>query len=112
VKRVVNDPAVDVRFTGSRSTGRADAKLDPRSTRNEAAGTRIYNAPTLPTMSTGDHCWRNFVKGVQCFGITARPSTSRMDQRASAHSDRERLLEPAQFVRFSWDVISNLARAR
>src|SRR5437762_12905612 len=55
VKQVVNDPAVDVRFTGQneRPAGR-DARLDNEVYRAlEAAGTRIYNTITLPTMSTG-----------------------------------------------------------
>src|SRR5213082_1028784 len=52
VKQVVNDPAVDVRFTGEsiRPAG-PDAKLDSEIYKAlEAAGTRVYNAPTLPMM--------------------------------------------------------------
>src|SRR5216110_3494885 len=55
VKQVVNDPAVDVRFTNEsvRPAG-PDAKLDSEIYKAlEAAGTRVYNAPTLPMMSTG-----------------------------------------------------------
>ena len=72
VKQVVNDPAVDVRFTGAeRAAGRAGraARLEVFKAL-EAAGTRIYNAPTLPTMSTGATDMAQLrAKGVQCFGI-------------------------------------------
>ena len=55
VKRVISDPAVEVRFTGEsiRPVG-PDAKLDSEAYKAlEAAAMRIYDAPTLPMMSTG-----------------------------------------------------------
>src|SRR6185437_2494463 len=55
VKRIVNDPAVEVRYTNQNvRPGAPDAKLDSEPYKAlEAASMRIYNAPTLPTMSTG-----------------------------------------------------------
>src|SRR5947208_9416422 len=72
VKRIVNDPAVDVRFS-SQSTRPAgpETRLDSEPFKAlEAAGTRIYNTATLPTMSTGATDMAQLrAKGVQCFGI-------------------------------------------
>src|SRR5205807_8246703 len=56
VKRVVNDPVIDVRFTGQneRPAG-PDASLDSEAYKAiEAAGTKHYNAQTLPEMSSGE----------------------------------------------------------
>jgi acetylornithine deacetylase/succinyl-diaminopimelate desuccinylase-like protein len=117
VKRVVNDPAVDVRFTGEsiRPAG-PDARLDSEAFKAlEAAGTRVYNTTTLPIMSTGATDMAQLrVKGVQCFGIGSATDFEDAPKGFGAHSDQERLLESElhRFVRFNWDVISNLARAR
>jgi acetylornithine deacetylase/succinyl-diaminopimelate desuccinylase-like protein len=117
VKRVVNDPAVDVRFAGQneRPAG-PDARLDSEVYKAlEAAATRIYNAPTLPTMSTGATDMAQLrAKGVQCFGIGPATDMEDPPKGFGAHSDQERLLESElhRFVRFNWDVISNLARAK
>ena len=117
VKKVVNDPAVEVRFTGEsiRPAG-PDAKLDSEAYKAlESAGTRIYNAPTLPMMSTGATDMAQLrVKGVQCFGIGPAVDFEDAPKGFGAHSDQERLLESElhRFVRFNWDVVSNLARAR
>ncbi len=117
VKRVINDPAVDVRFTGEsiRPAG-PDAKLDSEIYKAlEAAGTRIYNAPTLPMMSTGATDMAPLrVKGVQCFGIGPAVDFEDAPKGFGAHSDQERLLESElhRFVRFNWDVVVNLAKAK
>src|SRR5438093_204052 len=117
VKRVVNDPAVDVRFTGQneRPAG-PDARLDSEAYKAiEAAGTKIYNAPTLPMMSTGATDMAQLrARGVQCFGVG--PATDMEDgpKGFGAHSDQERLLESElhRFVRFNWEVVTDLARAK
>ena len=117
VKRIVNDPAVDVRFTGEsiRPAG-PDAKLDSEAFKAlEAAGTKIYNAPTLPMMGTGATDMAQLrAKGVQCFGIGPATDFEDPPKGFGAHSDQERLLESElhRFVRFNWEVISNLARAK
>jgi len=113
----VNDPAVDVRFTGEsiRPAG-PDARLDSEAFKAlEAAGTRVYNTTTLPMMSTGATDMAQLrVKGVQCFGIGSATDFEDAPKGFGAHSDQERLLESElhRFVRFNWDVIMNLARAR
>jgi acetylornithine deacetylase/succinyl-diaminopimelate desuccinylase-like protein len=117
VKRVVNDPAIDVRFT-SQNTRPAgpETRLDSEPFKAlEAAATRVYNAPTLPTMSTGATDMAQLrAKGVQCFGIG--PATDMEDgpKGFGAHSDQERLLESElhRFVRFNWEVVTDLVRAR
>ena len=117
VKQVINDPAVDVRFTGQneRQAG-PDARLDSEAYKAlEAAGTRIYNVQTLPTMSTGATDMAQLrVKGVQCFGIGPATDFEDPPKGFGAHSDQERLLESElhRFVRFNYDVVSDLARAK
>jgi len=117
VKRVVNDPAVEVRFTGQNERpGFPDAKLDSEVYKAlEAAGTRVYNAPTLPMMSTGATDMAQLrAKGVQCFGIGPAVDFEDAPKGFGAHSDQERLLESElhRFVRFNWDVVTAIAGAK
>ena len=117
VKRVVNDPAVEVKFTtGNNRPSAPDARLDSEPFKAlEEAGTRIYNAPTLPAMSTGATDMAQLrSKGMQCFGIGPATDFEDGPKGFGAHSDQERLLEIElhRFVRFNWDVVTNLARAR
>jgi acetylornithine deacetylase/succinyl-diaminopimelate desuccinylase-like protein len=117
VKQVINDPAVDVRFTGQneRQAG-PDARLDSEAYKAlEAAGTRIYNVQTLPTMSTGATDMAQLrVKGVQCFGIGPATDFEDPPKGFGAHSGQERLLETElhRFVRYTWEVVYDLARAK
>jgi len=117
VKRVVNDPAVEVKFTaGNNRPSAPDARLDSEPFKAlEEAGTRIYNAPTLPAMSTGATDMAQLrSKGMQCFGIGPATDFEDGPKGFGAHSDQERLLESElhRFVRFNWDVVTNLARAK
>ena len=81
----------------------------------ESAVTRHYQTVTLPTMSTGatDMAYLR-AKGMQCYGIG--PATDMEDgpKGFGAHSDQERILETElhRFVRFQWDVVTQLAGAR
>jgi acetylornithine deacetylase/succinyl-diaminopimelate desuccinylase-like protein len=117
VKRVVNDPAVDVHFTSQnvRPAG-PDTGLDSEAYKAlEAAATRVYNAPTLPTMSTGATDMAQLrARGMQCFGIGPATDMEDPPKGFGAHSDQERLLESElhRFVRFNWDVVTELARAK
>jgi len=117
VKQVINDPAVDVRFTGQneRQAG-PDARLDSEAYKAlEAAGTRIYNVQTLPTMSTGATDMAQLrVKGVQCFGIGPATDFEDPPKGFGAHSDQERLLESElhRFVRYTWEIVYDLARSK
>ncbi|HMD33845.1 MAG TPA: peptidase dimerization domain-containing protein, partial [Vicinamibacterales bacterium] len=119
VKRVVNDPAVDVRFTGNRASERptnARAKLDSEAFKTiEAAVAKIYGAVTLPTMSTGATDMAQLrARGMQCFGIGPAVDMEDGPKGFGAHSDQERLLESElhRFVRLNWEIVSELARAR
>ena len=117
VKRVVDDPAVEVRFAtqNTRPAG-VEARLDSEAFKMlEAATTRIYNTVTLPTMSTGatDMAFLRR-KGMQCYGIGPALDSEDGPKGFGAHSDQERLLESElhRFVRFNWDVVTNLAGSR
>jgi acetylornithine deacetylase/succinyl-diaminopimelate desuccinylase-like protein len=117
VKKVVDDPAVEVRFAGqaTREAG-PGTRLDSEPFKVlEAAATRVYNTVTLPTMSTGATDMAQLrAKGVQCFGIGPATDFEDGPKGFGAHSDQERILESElhRFVRFNWDVVTELAKAR
>jgi len=120
VKRVVNDPAVEVVFNGwpaaeggVRPGG--SSRLDTEAYKVlEAAVTKHYATTTLPTMSTGasDMSFLR-AKGIQCYGIGPATDVEDGPKGFGAHSDQERILEAElyRFVRFHWDIVVNLARA-
>jgi acetylornithine deacetylase/succinyl-diaminopimelate desuccinylase-like protein len=117
VRQVVNDPAVEVRFGNqlSRPPG-PDTRLDNEVFKTlEAVGQKIYNAPTLPTMSTGATDMAQLrARGVQCYGIGPATDVEDGPKGFGAHSDQERLLESElhRFVRYTYEVVSELARAK
>lgn len=80
----------------------------------EAATQRHYQTVTLPTMSTGatDMAYLR-AKGMQCYGVGSATDVEDGPKGFGAHSDQERLLESElhRFVRFTWDVVTTLARA-
>ena len=117
VKKVVNDPTIDVAFAprDTRPPG-AEARIDSEMFKAlEAAGQKIYNVPTLPEMSTGatDMAYLR-AKGMQCYGIGPAIDTEDSPKGFGAHSDQERILETElhRFVRFYWDVVTNVAGKR
>jgi len=117
VKQVVNDPQVDVSY-GARDTRppTPTAKLDSDAFKAiEANITKHYKAVTLPTMSTGatDMAFLR-QKGMQCYGIGPALDSEDGPKGFGAHSDQERILESElhRFVRFTWDAVIDLARAR
>jgi len=117
VKRVVNDPAVEARFAAqnTRPAGVA-ARVDSEPFRAiEAANLRIYNVTTLPAMSTfATDMAQLRAKGVQCFGIGSATDLEDGPKGFGMHSDQERLLESElyRFVRFNYEVVVDLARAK
>src|SRR5262245_18233556 len=117
VRKVVNDPAVEVRYpqAATRAGGR-EARLDSEAfTAIEAAVTRVYDTVTIPAMSTGATDMAQLRgKGVQCFGIGPATDVEDGPKGFGAHSDQERLLETElhRFVRFNWDIVTSLAKAR
>jgi acetylornithine deacetylase/succinyl-diaminopimelate desuccinylase-like protein len=117
VKAVVNDPAVTVRYPAAATReGGAEARLDSEAFRAiEAAVTRVYDTVTIPTMSTGATDMAMLrAKGVQCFGIGPATDFEDGPKGFGAHSDQERLLESElhRFVRFNWEIVTSLARAK
>ena len=118
VKKVVNDPAVDVHFTSQnvRPASAFDARLDSEPYKVlEAAAKRVYNTITLPTMSTGATDMAPLrARGVQCFGIGAAIDMEDGPKGFGMHSDQERLLESElyRFVRYNYEVVVDLARAK
>jgi acetylornithine deacetylase/succinyl-diaminopimelate desuccinylase-like protein len=116
VRRIVDDPAIEVNYTGpaTRPAGAA-ANLESEAFRAIEAGIRRhYNVATLPTMSTGatDMAYLR-AKGIQCYGIGPAGDAEDGPKGFGAHSDQERILESElhRFVRFTWDLVSSLARA-
>ena len=117
IKRIVNDPAVDVRYTNANSRpAPATARLDSELFKTvEAAVTKIYNSPTLPSMSTGATDMAQVrSRGAQCIGIGSAIDVEDQVKGFGMHSDQERLLESElyRFVRFQYEIVTALARAR
>ena len=117
MKKVINDPAVDVAW-GARDVRPASgtAKLDSEGFKAiEVNVTKHYKTLTLPTMSTGatDMAYLR-AKGVQCFGIGPVIDAEDGPKGFGAHSDQERILEAElyRFVRFHYDIVADLARAK
>jgi acetylornithine deacetylase/succinyl-diaminopimelate desuccinylase-like protein len=117
VRSLVDDPSVDVRY-GARASRPA---TEPSGVTTEvfaaieAGVKRLYNAPTLPTMSTGatDMAFLR-AKGIPCYGIGPAADTEDGPKGYGAHSDQERILESElhRFVQLHYEVVRDLARAR
>jgi acetylornithine deacetylase/succinyl-diaminopimelate desuccinylase-like protein len=76
---------------------------------------RQYNVEVLPTMSTGASDKAQIrSKGVQCYGIGPALDAEDGAKGFGAHSDQERILEAElhKFVRFQYDVVMDVARAK
>jgi acetylornithine deacetylase/succinyl-diaminopimelate desuccinylase-like protein len=118
IRKVIHDPAIDVQYasTAGDRGKTVVANLDSEAFKTiEAAVTAAYGVPTLPTMSTGATDMAQLrAKGVQCFGIGPATDMEDAPKGFGAHSDQERLLESElyRFVRFEWDIVTSLARAR
>jgi acetylornithine deacetylase/succinyl-diaminopimelate desuccinylase-like protein len=117
VKQVVNDPQVEVSY-GPRDTRppTPPMRLDSEAFKAiESNITKHYKAVTLPTMSTGatDMAFLRR-KGIQCYGIGPATDIEDGPKGYGAHSDQERILESElfRFVRFNWDAVVDLARAK
>jgi acetylornithine deacetylase/succinyl-diaminopimelate desuccinylase-like protein len=116
VKRVVNDPSVEVAYTARdvRPNGTTRLGTDAFNVL-EANIKKHYSTITLPTMSTGatDMAYLR-AKGIQCYGIGPALDVEDGPKGFGAHSDQERIVESElyRFVRFNFDVVADLARAR
>ena len=117
LKKVVDDPAVEVRWAQRDvRPGTGSARLDFEGFKTvEATIRKDYETVTLPTMSTGatDMAYLR-AKGMQCYGIGPALDIEDGPKGFGAHSDQERILESElyRFVRFHYDVVAELARAK
>ncbi len=116
VRRVINDPNVEVRWGRERYRPAGGSKIDTEAFAVLEAQTRKhYNTVVLPTMGTGATDMSNIrAKGIQCYGIGPALDTEDGPKGFGAHSDQERILESElhRFVRFQYDVVMELAKAR
>lgn len=117
LRKVIGDPAVEVaREARDTRPGAPPSRLNTEAFQIlEDANKRLYNAVTLPTMLTGatDMAYLR-ARGVQCYGIGPMVDSEDGPKGFGAHSDQERILEEAlhKFVRFHWEIIVNLAKAK
>jgi acetylornithine deacetylase/succinyl-diaminopimelate desuccinylase-like protein len=116
VKKIVNDPAVEVAFSGQASRPPGTTRLNTEAFAVlEANVTKHYKAITLPTMSTGatDMAYLRG-KGIQCYGVGPATDFEDGPKGFGAHSDQERILETElfRFVRFHYDIVADLARSK
>jgi acetylornithine deacetylase/succinyl-diaminopimelate desuccinylase-like protein len=117
MRKVVNDPLVKVEYTGQnlRPDGKP-ARLDTEVFKAiESAIASNYDTTTIPTMGNGatDMAFLR-AKGVECYGIGSATDLEDVAKGFGAHSDQERLLESElhRFVRFNWDLVLDLVRAK
>jgi acetylornithine deacetylase/succinyl-diaminopimelate desuccinylase-like protein len=116
VRKVINDPTVEVRWFRDRYRPAGGSRLDTEAyTVLEAQIKKHYNTVALPTMGTGATDMSNIrAKGIQCYGIGPALDTEDGPKGFGAHSDQERILESElhRFVRFQYDLVMELARAK
>ncbi len=118
LKKIVNDPAVDVHYT-TNGPGRPPvppARLDSELYKTvEAAVAKIYSVPAVPNMQTGATDKAPLrAKGQECLGIGSAIDVEDQLKGFGMHSDQERIREDElyRFVRFNWEIVNALARAR
>ena len=116
VRKVINDPKVEVRWARDRYRPAGGSRLNTEAFAViEAQTKKHYDTVTLPTMGTGATDMSNIrAKGPQCYGIGPALDSEDGQKGFSAHSDQERILvdELHRFVRFQYDVVMDLARAK
>jgi acetylornithine deacetylase/succinyl-diaminopimelate desuccinylase-like protein len=116
LRAVIDDPAVELRFAARdvRPAAAASSLTTEIFQTIEGAVTRLYKAPTLPTMSTGatDMSYLR-AKGIPCYGIGPATDIEDGPKGFGSHSDQERILESElhRFVRFHYEIVRDLARA-
>lgn len=115
VQRVINNPAVTAKYSSNTSRPvPPPAQLDSEAFRViKSAVARNYDTQAIPMMGTGATDMaqiRN--KGAQCFGIGPASDLEDAAKGYAAHSDQERVLEAEiyRFVRFSYEIVYDLAR--
>jgi acetylornithine deacetylase/succinyl-diaminopimelate desuccinylase-like protein len=116
VRKVVNDPSVEVRWGRERYRPAGGARIDTEAYAViEAQTKKHYDTVVLPTMGVGATDMSNLrAKGIQCYGIGPAMDSEDAGKGFGAHSDQERILESElhRFVRFQYDIVLELARAK
>ncbi len=117
MRRVINDPAVEVVADTSRNRPTAPpSRIDSEMFQTlERIQKRLYpKAITIPTMLTGatDNAQLR-TKGVEAYGFGAITDESEGDLHG-AHSDQERILESSihQMVEFLWYTVLDIAASK
>ncbi len=117
LRRVINDPAVTVRFapdSGEQRPVGPPANLQSEAFRViQSAAARNYDTVTLPMMSTGATDMSQVrAQATQCYGVAPATDVEDGPKGFGAHSDQERILEAEihRFVRFSYEIVYDLAR--
>jgi acetylornithine deacetylase/succinyl-diaminopimelate desuccinylase-like protein len=116
IRAVINDPSVEVRWARDRYRPAGASRLNTELfAALEAETKKHYGVDVLPTMSTGASDKAQIrSKGVQCYGIGPAMDYEDGAKGYGAHSDQERILEAElyRFVRFQYDVVMDVARAK
>ncbi|HEY1910119.1 MAG TPA: M20/M25/M40 family metallo-hydrolase [Vicinamibacterales bacterium] len=116
IRAVINDPSIEVRWARDRYRPAGASRLDTELFAAIETETRkIYGVDVLPTMSTGASDKAQIrSKGVQCYGIGPAVDFEDGGKGFGAHSDQERILEAElhRFVRFQYDLVMDVARAK
>jgi acetylornithine deacetylase/succinyl-diaminopimelate desuccinylase-like protein len=116
IRAVINDPSVEVRWARDRYRPAGASRLNTELfAALEAETKKHYGVDVLPTMSTGASDKAQIrSKGVQCYGIGPALDYEDGAKGYGAHSDQERILEAElyRFVRFQYDVVMDVARAK
>lgn len=117
MRKVINDPAVElIPEAKNARPGAAPSRIDSEVYHAiEAANRKIYQIPTIPTMSTGasDMAFLR-AKGMQCYGVGPAVDEEDAAKGFAAHSDQERLREDSlyKFMEFQWDVLTTVAMSK
>ena len=117
MRKVINDPAVEI--IPENKNGRPGAAPSPIDSEVyqaiEAANRKIYQVPTIPTMSTAatDMAFLR-AKGIACYGVGPSVDDEDAAKGFAAHSDQERLREESlyKFMQFQWDVLTTIAMSK
>jgi acetylornithine deacetylase/succinyl-diaminopimelate desuccinylase-like protein len=118
IQKVINDPTVEVKIAARDGMPRPPgiSRIDTDAFHAiETAVAQNYDTVTIPSMGTGATDSAQIrAKGIQCYGMGPATDTEDAPKGFGAHSDQERILETElhRFVRFTWDVVMNLARAK
>ncbi len=117
MKNRIHDDRIEIVRSSQDRAPAAPSRLDtPMFRMLESVQKRLYpGAVTLPTMLTGATDMALLrAKGVQCYGVGPLTDAEDFAKGFGPHSDQERIIEDElyRFVRFQYEVVSELAATR